>query len=135
VAGRGAGAAGGLTTDPQTVARIAGAIVLETFALAVWNVGTRAPFTVLKEAMRALQDRRALFAGALSLVVGLTFVAAATVLLLPAVANVHVDFVPLMVFTFLAALLIEYLIGGDLRRFGAWIGGIQRPARRPDEGA
>jgi len=130
VAGRGAGAAGGLTTDPQTVARIAGAIVLETFALAVWNVGTRAPFTVLKEAMRALQD-----AGALSLVVGLTFVAAATVLLLPAVANVHVDFVPLMVFTFLAALLIEYLIGGDLRRFGAWIGGIQRPARRPDEGA
>jgi hypothetical protein len=112
------------------VARIAGAIVLETFALAVWNVGTRAPLTVLREAARAFRDRRALFTGAFSLVVGLIFVAAATILLLPAVDDVHAYFVPLMIFTFIIALVIEYVIGNDLRRFGSWLGGLPRPAGR-----
>jgi hypothetical protein len=106
---------------------LAGAILLETFALAVWNVGTRAPAAVLRDIVRALRNRRAFVTGTLSLIVGLIFVAAATVLLLPAVYDVGADFVPLEIFTFLAALAIEYLIGADLRTVIARVAGMPRP--------
>jgi hypothetical protein len=112
--------------DVEIFARLAGAIVLETFALAVWNVGTRAPLAVLRDVSRAVNNARALAMGVLSLIVGLVFVAAATVLLLPAIGDVSADFVPVEIFTFLAALTIEYLIGNDLRGLIARLAGASR---------
>jgi len=48
--------------------------------------------------------------------VGLIFVAAGTILLIPAIPNPRVYLVPAEIFTFLVALGIEFLIGNDLRR-------------------
>jgi hypothetical protein len=105
------------------LSRLAGAIVLETLALVVWNVGTRPPARALADALTALGNRRTLVGGTLSLLVGAVFVAAATVLLIPAVGDVRIDFVPIAIFTFLAALAIEYLVGNDLRSLIARLAG------------
>lgn len=98
--------------------RLAGAIVLETLALVVWNIGTRPPANMLRDVKAAVRSPRALFTGFLSLIVGLIFVAAATILLVPAVPDAVSLFVPVEIFTFLIALTIEFLIGNDLRRLG-----------------
>ncbi|MBC5809884.1 MAG: hypothetical protein GIW95_03385 [Candidatus Eremiobacteraeota bacterium] len=99
----------------ETVLRLAGAIVLDTLALVVWNVGTRAPTALLRDLAAAMHSPAALFAGLVGLGVGLTFVAAATVLLYPVISN-PMDFAPIEIFTLLVALLVEHLIGNDLRR-------------------
>jgi hypothetical protein len=127
VARRGAAHARSLTTDLEVIARLAGAIVLSTFALSIWNIGTRAPLAVLRDMAGAMRNRRAFVTGTLSLVVGLVFVAAATVLILPTVADVKVDFVPIQIFTLLAALAIEHLVGNDLRIVIARLSGTPRP--------
>ncbi|MBV9647564.1 MAG: hypothetical protein JO043_08880 [Candidatus Eremiobacteraeota bacterium] len=100
--------------------------MLEAFALTVWNIGTRAPYSVLLDIVRAFRNGQALMAGTMSFIVGLVFVAAATVLILPAVNNIAADFVPIQIFTFLAALALEYLIGNDMRRFIARVAGAPR---------
>jgi uncharacterized membrane protein YbhN (UPF0104 family) len=107
--------------------RLAGAIVLETLALAVWNIGTRPPANMLRDVRAAARSPRALFTGFISLIVGLIFVAAATILLVPAVPDPVSHFVPVEIFTFLVALGIEFLVGNDLRRL---VGG-----RSPDAGS
>jgi hypothetical protein len=99
-----------------TILRLAGAIVLEALALTVWNIGTRSPFTLLRDIARALRLRRGLFAGFVSLIVGFVFTAAATVLMLPVLPDPQTELVPLEIFTFIAALAIEHLVGPDLRR-------------------
>jgi hypothetical protein len=96
--------------------RLAGAILLEALALVVWNIGTRSPSALLRDIAVAAREPRTLFAGSLSLVVGLIFVAAATVLILPALPNPDSDLVPVEIFTFLVALGIELLVGDDVRR-------------------
>ena len=95
--------------------RIAGAIVLETLAFAVWNVGSRSPIDVLRDAYRAIRERRGLFSGIVALAIGGVFVAAATILLQPAIADPVRDFVPVELATFLIALALDQVIGGDLR--------------------
>ncbi len=114
--------------DGETILRVAGAIVLETLALCVWNVGTRSLQATLADIGRALRNSRALFSGIFSALVGLVFVAAAVVLLLPAVSELDGDFVPLMIYTFVAALVIEFLVGNDLRAALGRIVGA-RPSR------
>jgi hypothetical protein len=103
--------------------RLAGTIVLETLALVVWNVGTRPPWNMVRDVRASLRNPRALFAGIVSLAVGLIFVAAAVILLVPAVPNPS-HFVPVEIFTLIVALAIESLVGNDLRRLG---GGAHGP--------
>jgi hypothetical protein len=103
---------------PDAFLRLAGAIALETLALTVWNVGTRSPLALLRDVARAGRNPRKLLEGFISLLIGLIFVAASTILLLPDVPAPSVNLVPLEIFTFLAALSIEYLVGGDLRNLG-----------------
>jgi hypothetical protein len=95
--------------------RLAGAIVLSTLAFVVWNVGTRTPLEVLRDLRQGFRSPRVLFAGAVSVVVGFIFIVAATVLLVPAIADPASDFAPAEIFTFVVALAIEHLIGNDLR--------------------
>ena len=94
--------------------RIAGAIVLETLAFAIWNVGSRSPLDVARDAYRTLRTRRGIFAGSVALVIGLVFVAAATILMQPALPSER-DVMPVELATFLIALALERAIGGDLR--------------------
>lgn len=113
----------GFAIDLATVAdaawRVAGAIVLETLAFVVWNVGTRSPLAVLRAMRTAANRPRALATGAVAALVGLIFIAAATVLLLPAIADLEADFVPTELGTLLVALALELLIGNDLRSLTA----------------
>ena len=96
--------------------RLAGAIVLETLALVVWNVGSRSPVQVIRDIGAVLRQPRALALGFLAFAIGLIFIAAATVLLWPAVPNPRAFLAPVEIFTLLVALGIEFLIGADLRR-------------------
>lgn len=122
-----ASSAGGLITDADTILRLAGAIVLDTLALTVWNVGTRPPGMMMRDIVRGMRQPRTLLLGLFCALVGLVFVAAATILLLPAVGDAVSDFVPLEIFTFLTALGIEYLIGNDLRRLAGRLGTTPKP--------
>jgi hypothetical protein len=121
MAGRGHSGRGGaviLEGVLDAFLRLAGAIALETLALVVWNVGTRPPWNMLRDVRASIRSPRALLAGFVSLSVGLIFVAAATILLVPAVPDPVAHFVPVLIFTFLIALAIEALVGNDLRRLG-----------------
>jgi len=115
----GRGSAGGFPVDltllPETFFRVGGAIVLDTLAFVVWNVGTRSPLELFVAMRDAVRRRRSLFAGFVSALIGIIFVAAATVLLLPAIAIPELDFVPAELFTLLVALVLEHLVGNDLR--------------------
>ena len=95
--------------------RLAGAIALSTLAFIVWNVGTRAPIAVARDILRGFHAPRVLFAGILSAFVGFIFVAAATVLLVPAIPDLATDFAPAEIFTFVVALALEHLVGNDVR--------------------
>jgi hypothetical protein len=99
--------------------RIAGAIVLETLAFVVWNVGSRSPIDVLRDAYRAFRTGRGLFTGIVALAIGLVFVAAATILLQPALNDTDRDFMPVELATFLIALGLDRLIGNDVRGLAA----------------
>ena len=94
--------------------RIAGAIVLETLAFAIWNVGSRSPLDVVRDAYRTVRERRGIFTGIVALAIGLVFVAAGTILLQPALPSER-DAMPIELATFLIALALERTIGGDLR--------------------
>ncbi len=113
--------------DVETALRLAGAIVLETLALCVWNVGTRSLQATLTDVAASLRNPRAFASGFFSVLVGLVFVAAATILLLPALGALRGDFVPLAIYTFVAALVIEFLIGNDLRAAIGRRGGARAP--------
>ncbi len=93
--------------------------MLDAAALIVWNIGTRSPATLLRDLQTALRDARALFVGTLSVLVGLVFVAAATVLVLPVLPDPDRQLVPVEIFTFVVALGIELLVGDDVRRVAA----------------
>jgi hypothetical protein len=85
----------------------------------VWNIGTRSPSALARDISTSIREPRSLFAGALSLLVGLVFAAAATVLIAPALPNPDAELVPVMIFTFVVALGIELLVGDDVRRLAS----------------
>jgi uncharacterized membrane protein YbhN (UPF0104 family) len=125
--GRAAGRqAGGLITSLEIFLRLAGAIALDTLALVVWNVGTRSLGTMLRDIARAARSPRSLSVGIFSTLVGLVFVAAGIVLLLPAVGDAVSEFVPIEIFTFLVALGLEHIVGNDLRTLAARLGGLPK---------
>lgn len=107
----------------ELAARVAGAIVLDALAFMVWNVGTRTPLALLADMRRGLSDRRVLGIGIVSTIVGFVFIMAATVVLFPTIANPVRDLSVFELLTFLVALLVEVLVGDDVRR----LVGIGRP--------
>jgi len=90
--------------------------VLEALAFALWNVGTRSPIAFMRSVAAAFRQPRALLAGTLAALIGFIFIAAATVLVLPAIVDVDVEFIPIELGTLLVALALEQLVGNDLRR-------------------
>lgn len=90
--------------------------MLDAIAFALWNVGTRSPVAVIRAVAATFRQPRAFFAGTLVVLIGLLFIAAAIVLVLPAIVDVDVEFIPIELGTLLIALTLEQLIGNDLRR-------------------
>ena len=95
--------------------RFAFAIVLNAFAFTMWDVGTRPPLQLAQDIARGVRVPRIFALGILRFVVGLALLFAAADVARPAIPSLHA-------FTFLetgmliAALLVETLIGPDVRR-------------------
>jgi hypothetical protein len=96
---------------------MAGAIVLDTLAFSIWNIGTRSPATVLRDIRLRMRDRSSLAAGALRAAIGIIFLTAGTILLVPVVIDLEADFAVMELFAFLVALGLEHLVGPDIRAF------------------
>jgi hypothetical protein len=97
------------------VLRFALAIVFDALAFTVWDVGTRPPLTLARDVARGVRVPRALAFGIMRFLVGFGLLILAAVVAMPAVRG-------LRTFTFvetgmlIAALLVEQLVGPDLRR-------------------
>ncbi|GAC1566701.1 MAG: hypothetical protein NVS2B3_00960 [Vulcanimicrobiaceae bacterium] len=98
----------------DTLARVAGAIALDTFAFVVWNVGTRPPLALVADIRRSFGDRRALATGALAALVGAIFLVAGTVLLVPAIPDPSHELAVVETIAFVVAFSLESSVGEDL---------------------
>ncbi len=115
MAGRRAAGAIELALFGGILARVAGAIALDTLAFVVWNVGTRPPLAVVRDIRRGLGSPRVFARGTVVALAGAILVVAASILVAPAV-----DFDPALatgihLFTVLVALALEALVGEELR--------------------
>ncbi len=117
MAGRRIRSAIDLALYTDTLARVAGAIALDTLGFVVWNVGTRPPLAVVRDIRRAFKDGRSLLDGIVATLVGFIFVTAASVLLIPAIADPARNLALAELFAFLVALVLEHLVGDDVRAF------------------
>jgi hypothetical protein len=97
------------------VIRFALAIVLDAFAFILWDVGTRPPLKLARDVARGVGIPRVFAYGVLRLVAGAALLLCAADVARPGMATMQA-------FTFIetgmliAALLVEQLIGPDLRR-------------------
>ncbi len=81
----------------------------------------------MHDVRRSLRAPRAIFLGLIAFAIGLIFIVAALVLVLPAVVDFETDLWLTLVLLFLVALAIELLIGPDVRRLATR---QDRPATR-----
>jgi hypothetical protein len=99
----------------EIVVRFALAIVLDAFAFIIWDVGTRPPLRLGRDIARGVRVPRSLAFGLLRFVVGGALLFAAADVARPGMPTMQA-------FTFIetgmliAALLVEQLVGPDLRR-------------------
>lgn len=99
----------------QILARVAGAIALDTLAFVVWNVGTRPPLAVVRDIRRGFGSPRILARGTLVALVGAILVVAACVLVAPAIRGASEFSAGVGLFIVIVALALEALVGEDLR--------------------
>jgi hypothetical protein len=91
------------------------AIAFDALAFTIWDVGTRPPLQLARDLGRGVRQPRVLARGLLRFAVGAALLVLAGLITRPAMPSLHV-------FTFLetgmliAALLVENLVGPDLRR-------------------
>jgi hypothetical protein len=97
------------------VVRFALAIVLDALAFILWDVGTRPPLRLGRDIVAGIRVPRSLAFGLLRFIVGGALLFAAADVARPGMPSLHA-------FTFIetgmliAALLVEQLVGPDLRR-------------------
>lgn len=97
------------------VLRFALAIVLDAFAFILWDVGTRPPLRLGRDLVRGIRVPRSFAFGLLRFIVGCALLLAAADVARPGMPTMQA-------FTFIetgmliAALLVEQLVGPDLRR-------------------
>ena len=97
-----------------TALRIGLAILLDTAALLVWDIGTRSPGRLVRDIRDGLRRPSAIVRGIVRLAIGaLALLAAATVS--APVATRAIDFTIIECWALVTALVIEQLIGPDLR--------------------
>jgi hypothetical protein len=94
--------------------RIAVAIVLDTAALVIWDIGTRSPARLLAEVRAGVRKRSALLRGALRLVTGVLALLVAAAVSAP-VATRAFDFTVIECWALVTGLVLEQLVGPALR--------------------
>jgi hypothetical protein len=94
--------------------RIALAIMLDTAALVIWDIGTRSPVRLFTDIRAGLNDRRAIMRGLVRLAVGSIALLAAATVSAP-VASRAADFTIIECWALVTALVLEQLLGPDLR--------------------
>jgi hypothetical protein len=98
-----------------TVLRFAVAIVLNGLAFIVWDVGTRPPLVLARDVGRGLRRPNAVARGFVRFVLGCALLLLAAIVARPAIPTVRA-FTLLETGMLIAALLVENLIGPDVRR-------------------
>ncbi len=86
-----------------------------TFALSIWEVGTRSPLRAAADVRAAFSNRRAFLAGLMRFIAGACLFVLAMYLVLSAIGDDVGRFGIFSIAIFLAALVVEYLLGDELR--------------------
>jgi hypothetical protein len=94
--------------------RIALAILLDTAALVIWDIGTRSPMRLFADVRAGLRERSAIIRGALRAFAGVVALLAAVAVSAP-VATRGVDFTIVECWALVTALVVEQLVGPNLR--------------------
>ncbi len=94
--------------------RIGLAIVLDTAALLVWDVGTRSPLRLARDIRDGLRRPATIARGLARVAIGAFALLAAATVSAP-VATRRIDFTIIECWALVTALVVEQLIGPDLR--------------------
>jgi cytosine/uracil/thiamine/allantoin permease len=94
--------------------RIGLAILLDTAALVIWNIGTRSPVHLLADVRAGLHERSAVVRGLVRLAAGALALTAAVAVSAPVATRVA-DFTIIECWALVIALVIEQLVGPGLR--------------------
>jgi hypothetical protein len=98
----------------EAAARFAIAIILDALAFVVWDVGTRPPLTLLRDLAAGVRVPKVLLVGVVRFIAGLGLLWLAGFIVRPAATSAR-SFTFLETVTVIAALLVEMLVGNDLR--------------------
>ena len=104
-------------TSGVVVIRFALAIVFDALAFTIWDVGTRPPLRLIHDVARGVRVPRVLARGVLRFLIGFGLLVLAAVVARPAMPTMRA-FTLIETGMIVAALLVEQLIGPDLR--GRW---------------
>jgi hypothetical protein len=103
----------------EVLTRFAFAIVLDALAFVVWDVGTRPPLRLLRDVVRGARVPAVLVRGLLRFALGTGLLLAGALVARPAIPGPRA-FTAIETGMLIAALIVEALIGNDLRsRSGA----------------
>jgi hypothetical protein len=97
------------------VLRFALAIVFDALAFTIWDVGTRPPLRLVRDVATGMRVARVLARGVLRFLIGLGLLVLAAVVARPAMPTMRA-FTLIETGMIVAALLVEQLVGPDLRR-------------------
>ncbi|MDQ6926581.1 MAG: hypothetical protein M3154_10140, partial [Candidatus Eremiobacteraeota bacterium] len=97
------------------VLRFALAIVFDALAFTIWDVGTRPPLRLIRDVARGVRLPRVLAQGVLRFLIGVGLLFLAAVIARPAMPTMRA-FTLIETGMIVAALLVEQLVGPDLRR-------------------
>ncbi len=97
------------------VARFAFAILFDALAFVIWDVGTRPPLRLASDVARGIRVPRSLLRGIARFFAGAGLLVLGGVIARPAMPSLRA-FTIIETVMLIAALLVEQLIGNDLRR-------------------
>ena len=97
------------------VLRFALAIVFDALAFTIWDVGTRPPLRLIHDVANGMRVPRVLARGVLRFLIGFGLLLLAAVVARPAMPTMRA-FTLIETGMIVAALLVEQLVGPDLRR-------------------
>ena len=97
------------------VLRFALAIVFDALAFTIWDVGTRPPLRLVRDVTSGVRAPRVLARGVLRFLIGFGLLFLAAVVARPAMPTMRA-FTLIETGMIVAALLVEQLVGPDLRR-------------------
>jgi hypothetical protein len=97
------------------ILRFALAIVFDALAFTIWDIGTRPPLRMLRDVASGMRVPRVLARGILRFAIGAGLLFLAAVVARPAMPTMRA-FTLIETGMIVAALLVEQLVGPDLRR-------------------